>query len=89
MWGSVGGLECGNMVQPYMLSLLRNHSKIQRTLKLTMTDGKLPATLSKVAITSLPESAYYIPDFINPAEEALILNKVLALLLLLLLAHLS
>ena len=48
-----------------------------------MVDGKLPATLIEAAITSLPESAYYIPNFISPAKEKLILDKVHALFLLL------
>ncbi len=37
---------------------------------------KLPASLAEVKVTSLPESAYYIADFISPAEEEWILNKV-------------
>ena len=49
-------------------------------LSFIMADAKLPATLSEAAIRSLPASAYYIPNFISPAEEKLILGKVCALL---------
>jgi len=38
----------------------------------------LPASLSEVAIPALPDSAYYISNFITQAEEEALLNKVLA-----------
>ncbi|MCJ1244179.1 hypothetical protein MMC30_001377 [Trapelia coarctata] len=42
-----------------------------------MKEPNLPASLSEAAITSLPDSAYYIPNFITQAEEEVILEKVL------------
>jgi hypothetical protein len=36
----------------------------------------LPSSLDHVKIRSLPQSAYYLTDFISQAEEEAILNKV-------------
>ena len=43
-----------------------------------MEEPNLPESLSEVAITSVPDSAYYIPNFITQAEEEVILEKVLS-----------
>ncbi len=37
---------------------------------------KLPRSLDDARVTTLPPTAYYIPDFITPAEEVFLLNKV-------------
>ena len=37
---------------------------------------ELPHSLEDALITVLPPTAYYIPDFITPAEEAFLLDKV-------------
>lgn len=44
-----------------------------------MEEPNLPASLSEFAIRSLPDMAYYIPNFITQAEEEVILDKVLDL----------
>jgi hypothetical protein len=36
----------------------------------------LPTCLENVKVKSMPNSAYYIADFISQAEEEIILNKV-------------
>lgn len=36
----------------------------------------LPRVLEDARIHALPEAAYYIPNFITPAEESLILDRV-------------
>ena len=36
----------------------------------------LPTSLEDARITSLPSTAYYIPNFLTEAEEAYILGKV-------------
>jgi hypothetical protein len=36
----------------------------------------LPTCLEDVKVKSMPDSAYYIADFISHAEEEIILNKV-------------
>jgi alkylated DNA repair protein alkB family protein 6 len=36
----------------------------------------LPASLESVKIKSLPDSAYYVADFLSEAEEEAILKKV-------------
>ena len=43
---------------------------------LPSTTIKLPVSLDDSRITSLPEFAYYIPDFISEEEEQAILHKV-------------
>ena len=43
---------------------------------LPSTTIKLPVSLDDSRITSLPEFAYYIPDFISEDEEQAILHKV-------------
>lgn len=40
------------------------------------TGVKLPVALDQARISGLPATAYYIPDFISEAEEAIILDKV-------------
>lgn len=35
-----------------------------------------PSSLEHVRITSLPQTAYYIPNFITEEEEQIILDKV-------------
>ena len=45
---------------------------------ITMIDVELPSTLSEAAISSLPQSAYYIPNFISQAEEEFLLRKVIS-----------
>lgn len=37
----------------------------------------LPGTLQEAQIPTLPPSAYYIPNFITPAEESALLDKVM------------
>ena len=44
-----------------------------------MEAPSLPASLSEATIVSLPDTAYYIPNFITQPEEDIILGKVLAL----------
>jgi len=44
-----------------------------------MEEPNLPASLSEFAVTSLPDTAYYVPNFITQAEEQIFLDKVLAL----------
>lgn len=41
-----------------------------------MEDSKLPSTLQDTLVSSLPDSGYYIPNFITPTEESYILSKV-------------
>lgn len=36
----------------------------------------LPSSLEHARITSLPQAAYYIPNFITEEEEKMILDKV-------------
>ncbi len=36
----------------------------------------LPTCLESVKVKSMPNSAYYVADFVSQAEEELILNKV-------------
>lgn len=40
------------------------------------TKVHLPTSLEESRITTLPEFAYYIPDFISEEEEQAILHKV-------------
>ncbi|KAH6896559.1 hypothetical protein B0T10DRAFT_556434 [Thelonectria olida] len=39
-------------------------------------DASLPPSLDHARITTLPESAYYIPNFISEGEERMILDKI-------------
>lgn len=39
----------------------------------------LPLSLDHARITTLPQTAYYIPDFISEEEERMILDKVCGL----------
>lgn len=39
----------------------------------------LPPSLGSARITTLPQTAYYIPDFISEEEEQMILDKVCGL----------
>lgn len=39
-------------------------------------DARLPSSLDAAKITSLPATAYYLPDFISEEEERMILDKV-------------
>ena len=41
-----------------------------------MADLKLPGLLSEAQVPSLPDGAFYIPEFLTEAEEELILDKV-------------
>ena len=41
-----------------------------------MEDIKLPSFLSDALISSLPDSAFYIPNFISTEEEETLLHKV-------------
>ena len=41
-----------------------------------MADLKLPKLLSEAQIPSLPDAAFYIPNFLSVAEEEMILGKV-------------
>jgi hypothetical protein len=46
-----------------------------------ITDGhqlSLPASLQEAQISTLPPSLYYIPNFITPAEESVLLDKVIS-----------
>lgn len=42
-------------------------------------DFSLPPSLDRARITTLPQTAYYIPDFISEEEERMILDKVCGL----------
>jgi alkylated DNA repair protein alkB family protein 6 len=42
----------------------------------------LPSSLEHARITSLPQTAYYIPNFITEEEEQMILDKVRACVIL-------
>ena len=44
----------------------------------SMDDPPLPASLQEALIDSLPASGYYLPNFITEAEEAHLLQKVIA-----------
>jgi alkylated DNA repair protein alkB family protein 6 len=39
-------------------------------------DARLPSSLDAAKITSLPATAYYLPNFISEEEERMILDKV-------------
>lgn len=39
-------------------------------------DAWLPSSLEAARITSLPSTAYYLPNFISEEEERLILDRV-------------
>lgn len=39
-------------------------------------DARLPVSLDTAKITSLPATAYYLPNFISEEEERMILDKV-------------
>lgn len=41
-----------------------------------MDDRSLPASLVEALIPSLPNSGYYVPNFISETEEAYLLQKV-------------
>lgn len=41
----------------------------------------LPSSLEHARITSLPQTAYYIPNFITEEEEQMILDKVRAFII--------
>ena len=52
-------------------------SEINRhQVETNMSTITLPSSLSKVQITTLPNSVYYISTFITPLEEEYLLNKV-------------
>lgn len=40
------------------------------------SDARLPLSLDAAKITSLPATAYYLPNFISEEEERMILDKV-------------
>jgi hypothetical protein len=40
-----------------------------------MTSVRLPASLAEAAIPGLPDTAYYIPEFITEAEEEALVRK--------------
>ena len=44
-----------------------------------MGDLSIPVGLRDTLISSLPASGYYLPNFITEAEEAYLLQKVIAL----------
>ena len=44
-----------------------------------MDDRPLSATIQEALIPFLPASGYYLPNFITEAEEAYLLQKVIAL----------
>ena len=44
-----------------------------------MDDQSLPASLQEALIATLPASGYYLSNFITEAEEADLLQKVIAL----------
>ena len=39
----------------------------------------IPVGLEEILISSLPASGYYLPNFVTEAEEAYLLQKVIAL----------
>ncbi|MCJ1284112.1 hypothetical protein MMC26_003443 [Xylographa opegraphella] len=41
-----------------------------------MENITLPATIAEAAIPSLPETAFYVPNFISEAEEKIILDRI-------------
>ena len=44
-----------------------------------MVDQSISVSLQEILISSLPASGYYLPNFITEAEEADLLQKVVAL----------
>ena len=44
-----------------------------------MGELSIPIGLQDILISSLPASGYYLPNFVTEAEEAYLLQKVIAL----------
>ena len=43
-----------------------------------MGELSMPIGLQEILISSLPASGYYLPNFVTEAEEAFLLQKVIA-----------
>lgn len=71
-----------SLTHQLQISALRNrhfyHLSTYLAKATIMTSTAPPArSLQEARIPSLPSSAYYIPDFITPAEESALLHKVI------------